>query len=361
MGRNLVDRLEENSLAFPEAATVQAAMVTAWFFMLRAKEYCNSNGVDEDIVLRGIDARFTKDAEVVEGKDANELTMQFRKTKTDQLGFGESKTLKATGEHHICPVEALVRMQRAWPTRFMKERGDSVRHLFRWANGVVLKRVEAQELRRRDRNFVPMSVASELLAKQLQLTEEKAAESTRHAATARLFASRSLAACLAATLAPKVATSLQQALDALRVLRASERACSASLRRLSFVLRNAALRSLHLGLVAFARTGACPCCQRLAFLCRAVEKGRSARGAAKQQVAVKMSHHVFTGVGGQRVLQADKPLCFLLDEKKDPNAEEKKGKKKKNAKDQAPSFKNFGALLNLGKLKGAQRWSLAGG
>lgn len=74
-----------------------------------------------------------------------------------------------------------------------------------------------------------------------------------------------------------------------------------------------------------------------------------------------MSHHVFTGVGGQRVLQADKPLCFLLDEKKDPNAEEKKGKKKKNAKDQAPSFKNFGALLNLGKLKGAQRWSLAGG
>ena len=146
MGRNLVDRLEENSLAFPEAATVQAAMVTAWFFMLRAKEYCNSNGVDEDIVLRGIDARFTKDAEVVEGKDANELTMQFRKTKTDQLGFGESKTLKATGEHHICPVEALVRMQRAWPTRFMKERGDSVRHLFRWANGVVLKRVEVQSL-----------------------------------------------------------------------------------------------------------------------------------------------------------------------------------------------------------------------
>ncbi|CAK8991934.1 unnamed protein product, partial [Durusdinium trenchii] len=115
------------------------------------------------------------------------------------------------------------------------------------------------------------------------INEEKAAESTRHAATARLFASRSLAACLAATLAPKVATSLQQALDALRVLRASERACSASLRRLSFVLRNAALRSLHLGLVAFARTGACPCCQRLAFLCRAVEKGRSARGAAKQQ------------------------------------------------------------------------------
>ncbi|CAK8991932.1 unnamed protein product, partial [Durusdinium trenchii] len=182
-------------------------------------------------------------------------------------------------------------------------RATEEREMQRWIVAIN----EAQELRRRDRNFVPMSVASELLAKQLQLTEEKAAESTRHAATARqpkscvtkeltmltseayedflqtLFASRSLAACLAATLAPKVATSLQQALDALRVLRASERACSASLRRLSFVLRNAALRSLHLGLVAFARTGACPCCQRLAFLCRAVEKGRSARGAAKQQ------------------------------------------------------------------------------
>ena len=55
------------------------------------------------------------------------MTMQFRKTKTDQLAFGENKTLKATGEKHLCPVEALARMQRAWPTRFAKE------HAWGWA------------------------------------------------------------------------------------------------------------------------------------------------------------------------------------------------------------------------------------
>ena len=55
MGNKLVDPLEENDPAFPEAAMIQAAMVTAWFFMLRAKEYCDSNGVDDDMILRGID------------------------------------------------------------------------------------------------------------------------------------------------------------------------------------------------------------------------------------------------------------------------------------------------------------------
>ena len=77
---------------------------------------------------------------------ANEVTMQFRKTKTDQLAFGENKTLKATGEKHLCPVEALARMQRAWPMRFAKEHGDGLKPLFRWANGSVLKRVEVQSL-----------------------------------------------------------------------------------------------------------------------------------------------------------------------------------------------------------------------
>ncbi|CAK9032535.1 unnamed protein product [Durusdinium trenchii] len=74
------------------------------------------------------------------------------------------------------------------------------------------------------------------------------------------------------------------------------------------------------------------------------------------EVALKMSHHVFTGTGEQKVLQADKPLCFLLDERKEQEGDEKKGKKKKGKKkqkqDQSPTFKNFGALLNLAKLKG---------
>ena len=79
--------------------------------MLRAKEYCDSNGLDEEMVLRGADLRLTTNGVVDDAKEPNEVTMQFRKTKSDQLAFGESKTLRATGKKHLCPVEALVRMR----------------------------------------------------------------------------------------------------------------------------------------------------------------------------------------------------------------------------------------------------------
>jgi hypothetical protein len=106
------------------AAMVMAAMVTAWFFMLRAKEFCDSNGVGEQMVARGVDFRFTKDGELASPGLANEVTFQFRETKTDQLAFGESKTLKATGKTHVCPVEALERMRITWPTRFGDQHTD---------------------------------------------------------------------------------------------------------------------------------------------------------------------------------------------------------------------------------------------
>ena len=63
-----------------------------------------ANGVGEQMVARGVDFRFTKDGELASPGLANEVTFQFRETKTDQLAFGESKTLKATGKTHVCPV-----------------------------------------------------------------------------------------------------------------------------------------------------------------------------------------------------------------------------------------------------------------
>ena len=146
LGSVLVEPFPENSVdaAYADSVMVMASMVTAWFFMLRAKEYCDSNGVDYDMVLRGTDLRFTTDGKVEPGKEPNEITMQFRKTKSDQLAFGESKTLKATGRRHLCPVEALVRMRRKWPTRFQKGHSDSLKPLFRWASGQALRRTEVQ-------------------------------------------------------------------------------------------------------------------------------------------------------------------------------------------------------------------------
>eukprot|EP00435_Cladocopium_sp_Y103_P071083 s29_g36.t1 len=69
--------------------------VCGWFFMLRCKEFAESNGVDKDMILRGCDVRFSTDGVSVEF-NPEEVTLQLRKTKVDQLGYGEAKTLKAT-------------------------------------------------------------------------------------------------------------------------------------------------------------------------------------------------------------------------------------------------------------------------
>ena len=132
MGQHLVDPLhnEQEGGAYADAVMVQASMVTAWFFMLRAKEYSDSNGIDEEMILRGCDLRFSKDGERDDGQEANEVTMQFRKTKNDQLAFGESKTLKATMRNHVCPVQALLRMKKVWRLRFKENHPDSRRPLF---------------------------------------------------------------------------------------------------------------------------------------------------------------------------------------------------------------------------------------
>ena len=58
-------------------------------------------------MVRGCDLRFSKDGELAAEGCANEVTLQFRKTKADQLAFGESKTLKATEKRFRCPVESL--------------------------------------------------------------------------------------------------------------------------------------------------------------------------------------------------------------------------------------------------------------
>ena len=51
MGPHLAATAEERF----DATMIIAALSTAWFFMLRAKEYCESNGVDYAMIMRGVD------------------------------------------------------------------------------------------------------------------------------------------------------------------------------------------------------------------------------------------------------------------------------------------------------------------
>ena len=151
IGKKMVEPLEneKSTPAWADSVVAVAALTTAWFFMLRAREFSDSGGVDEESVVRGCDLRFSKDGEIAEGGDANEVTLQFRKTKADQLAFGESKTLKATGRRFLCPVEALERMRLTWPGRFSGMNQEGKRPLFRWSSGTVLKRTEVQLLLQR--------------------------------------------------------------------------------------------------------------------------------------------------------------------------------------------------------------------
>lgn len=85
---------------------VHAALLVAWFFILRAKEYCDSGGIDARVSIRGMDVRLTRDGQDVK-ESANEVIVQFRKTKADQEAFGSCKTMGATREPFSCPVQAL--------------------------------------------------------------------------------------------------------------------------------------------------------------------------------------------------------------------------------------------------------------
>ena len=125
-----------------DAVMLQAALLTGWYFMMRASEFCESGPGNYDMILRGVDVKLTKDGIEAGLGDANEVTVQFRKTKSDQEAFGSCKTMGATGVAKLCPVKALDEYRCAVPGRF---RGpEAERALFRWGNGAILKRTEVQ-------------------------------------------------------------------------------------------------------------------------------------------------------------------------------------------------------------------------
>ena len=147
LGEQLVQPFENDPTnpTMADSSMVFAAMSTAWFYMLRAKEFAESNGVDLEMIVRGCDIRFSVQGRTVH-EGAEEVTLTFRKTKVDQLAFGDQKTLQATNKRFLCPVQALVMMKKCWPLRFNHDHSESQLPLFRWSSGMVLKRLEIQHL-----------------------------------------------------------------------------------------------------------------------------------------------------------------------------------------------------------------------
>ena len=127
-----------------DAMMLVCALLTAWFFMLRAKEYCDSNGIDEGMILRGTDLKFVEE----DGEGIVGVTLQFRKTKTDQDAFGTCKTMYKSGVDDVCVVSALQTFREMAPQRF-GQGCEALRPLFRWSGGQVLKRSQVQNVLQR--------------------------------------------------------------------------------------------------------------------------------------------------------------------------------------------------------------------
>ena len=113
---------------------IVAALLTAWFFMLRAREFCDSSGMDEEMILRGQDVQLSVKGEAVAEK-AEEATVQFRKTKADQEAFGTCKTLLKTGVKKVCVVTALEELREAAPRRF----GNDQSAIYYYSDGFLNK------------------------------------------------------------------------------------------------------------------------------------------------------------------------------------------------------------------------------
>ena len=139
LGPHLATTAEERF----DSTMVVAALSTAWFFMLRAKEYCDSNGVDFAMIMRGVDFKIEMDS-----SGDYYVTLQFRKTKTDQEAFGTCKTMYASGVKNLCVVNALLAFKGIAPQRF-GQGAEALKPLFRWANGQMLKRTQVQYLLQR--------------------------------------------------------------------------------------------------------------------------------------------------------------------------------------------------------------------
>ena len=147
LGKQMASGAETVGELKVDCRMVHAAVVTAWFFMLRAREFSDSSGVDQEMIVRGQDISLTTRGRPDEN-DPQEATLQFRKTKADQEAFGTCKTMLKTEVEFVCVVTALHRLREVAPRRF-GQGPESHMPLFRWASGPVIKRLEVQNLLQR--------------------------------------------------------------------------------------------------------------------------------------------------------------------------------------------------------------------
>ena len=125
-----------------DGATLWAALMLGFFFLLRASEYLAPEAGNRAAQgIRGADLTpRLQGCPVKSFAVADEVVLTIRGSKTDQLNEGNVKNhFRADGT--LCVVEALQLLQTRAPERWQSEQHDA---LLRWKNGKPLRRHEVQ-------------------------------------------------------------------------------------------------------------------------------------------------------------------------------------------------------------------------
>ena len=122
-----------------------AALVTAFFFLLRSSEYSAQfpGQVIDRKGLRGVDVTPKLEGVPVDSLElADEVVLKIRGSKTDQLNRGEWRNHFRSVDRELCPVQALAYYQHHAPERFRGS--EAADWLFVWADGTPLLRDQIQ-------------------------------------------------------------------------------------------------------------------------------------------------------------------------------------------------------------------------
>ncbi|CAK0889362.1 unnamed protein product [Prorocentrum cordatum] len=104
---------QEAKLPEEDAVVIWAAIVTAFFFLLRASEYLLPDGRSWSFerVLHGEDVEPKKEGKrVASFQDADEMVIYIKGSKTDQLNVGTVRNHYRAGTS-LCPIAAMERLQ----------------------------------------------------------------------------------------------------------------------------------------------------------------------------------------------------------------------------------------------------------
>ena len=118
MLRWIYRHLHEGEVDAQDACVVWAAVMVAFFYLLRASEYLvqQNRSWSEKRVLKGKDVEGRKENRACANlSEAEELVIYLTGSKTDQYNQGTVRNHFKSGDPVLCPVIAMATMQRAFP------------------------------------------------------------------------------------------------------------------------------------------------------------------------------------------------------------------------------------------------------